>query len=183
MLCQFKNVSLSSSTDYVHSQWQLCNRLDIVGVQGWWCNLVLFPAGSQSSEQADRKSKGHSDKPCVNGVRSHSCCSQSHFPSGLFETSLFFFIFVASLAHFSLIWAVIKLSLGMYTWQRDEFWMIICCHIVLDIESADNLQLGISVHTVIDSYPLHKAQAHCKINMQYLFAKRKLSWFLSHLEN
>ncbi|XP_016331219.1 apoptosis-stimulating of p53 protein 1-like isoform X2 [Sinocyclocheilus anshuiensis] len=42
--------------------------------------------GSQTSEQADRKSKGNSDKPCENGVRSHSCCSQSHFASGLFKT-------------------------------------------------------------------------------------------------
>lgn len=54
---------------------KLCNSLDIVRVQGWWCNLVLFPAGSQTSEQEDRKSKGNSDKPCENGVRSHSRCS------------------------------------------------------------------------------------------------------------
>ncbi len=200
MFCQYKNAPLSSSTDYVCPQ--LCNRLDIVGVQGWWCNLVLFPAGSQTSE-ADRKSKRDSDKPCEDGVRSHSRCSQSHFPSGLFETrnegcsprrhvylrwncgdtisalnsatryfscnkcvsflcsvnvssrkALFWFtsgfvspftavklekkkkfIFVASLVHFSLTWALIKLSLGMYTWQHDAFWMIICCQdIVLDIE-------------------------------------------------
>lgn len=63
----------------------LCNRFDYVQVQGWWCNLVLFPAGSQTSEQADRKSRGNSDKPCENGVRTHSRCSQSHFPSGLFK--------------------------------------------------------------------------------------------------
>ncbi len=44
-------------------------------------------------------------------------------------------ICVASLVHFSLTWALIKLSLGMYTWQHDAFWMIICCQdIVLDIE-------------------------------------------------
>lgn len=88
MFCQYKNALLSSSTVCACPQlwvFALCNRFDFVQVQGWWCNLVLFPAGSQTSEQADRKSRGSSDKPCENGVRTHSRCSQSHFTSGLFK--------------------------------------------------------------------------------------------------
>lgn len=88
MFCQYKNPPLSNSTVCACPQlwvFALCNHFDYVQVQGWWCNLVLFPAGSQTSEQADRKSRGNSDMPCENGVRTHSRCSQTHFPSGLFK--------------------------------------------------------------------------------------------------
>lgn len=72
---------LAHSCEFLHS----ATVSTLFRVQGWWCNLVLFPAGSQTSEQADRKSRGSSDKPCENGVRTHSRCSQSHFTSGLFK--------------------------------------------------------------------------------------------------
>ncbi len=159
MFCQYKNGSLSSSTDYVRPQWQFLSSATVwTLLECRGDDVILFYFQQEVNLQSRPTGRARGTRTSLTRMRYvhiHAVLSHTFLLDCL--RLVFFFIFVASLAHFSLIWALIKLSLGMYTWQRDEFWMIICCHIVLDIESADNLQLGISVHTGIDSYSLHNS--------------------------